>query len=308
MDKKNIIFFLGKGGVGKSTMSSVMSTKLSNSGKKVLIVSLDPAHNLSDIFKKELNNDVHTIRQNLDGMEIDLNVWVKKYLKNARDEIKSNYIYTNAFSLFDKYMDVMKYSPGAEEYAVLWGIEHIYKNYSEKYDYVIFDTPPTGLTVRFLAMPSISRIWIKELSKMREDILNKRHYVLKINPEAGVIQGATDKKDDKVYNKLRGINLELDKMHELFTKKSIMNVVVNPDELSLNETIRIRSELDKIGIKIDSIILNKVTSKHTPIIEKINSNLENYPIFKVELMSKNLNNVSDLENFNIEELINYLNL
>ncbi len=306
--EKDLLFFLGKGGVGKSTMSSTTALKLSKTGKKVLIVSLDPAHNLSDIFEKEIGNNIIPVNDNLDAMEIVLSIWVKNYLKESQKEIKANYSYTNAFTQFDRYIGIMKYSPGTEEYAVLWGIEHIYDNYADKYDFIVFDTPPTGLTLRFLAMPSISKIWIEELSKMREDILKKRRLILKFNPDASVVKGARDKKEDRVYNKLQNINLQLGKMHELFTQHSVINVVVNPDELSLNETLRIRDELDKLGINIKSIILNKLREWHTDIVDKINTTFEKYPIFYVKLLEKGVNGIKGLDEFDLKDFMKHLNL
>ena len=126
---KKIAFFLGKGGVGKTTISSTVAYQISQEGTKVLIVSLDPAHNLGDVFGKKLSNEVQPLETNLDGMEVELAVWVNRYLKQSRDEIRTNYMYHSAINL-ETYVNILKYSPGTEEYAVLWAIEHVYKTYA----------------------------------------------------------------------------------------------------------------------------------------------------------------------------------
>ncbi|MDR1785181.1 MAG: ArsA family ATPase [Spirochaetaceae bacterium] len=248
-------FFLGKGGVGKTTVSAATAFQLSREGERVLIISLDPAHNLGDVFGLKLANTLRPLGDNLDGIEVDLAFWVAEYLRQSRDEIRANYLYQNAINL-ETYVNILKYSPGTEEYAVLWAIEHAIREYGGRYGVIIFDTPPTALTLRFLAMPSITQMWVRELSRMRETILKKRQAILSINPDASVVQGAVDKRDDRIYTKLTGIAGRLGALHKLFAE-SYISVVVNPDSLSLTEALRIRTELGNLGAPIDSLCLNK---------------------------------------------------
>jgi arsenite-transporting ATPase len=311
---KKIAFFLGKGGVGKTTISSTAAYQLSREGAKVLIVSLDPAHNLGDVFQKELNNDRLPLDTNLDGMEIDLAAWVTRYLKESRDEIKANYLYHSAINV-DSYVNILKYSPGTEEYAVLWAIEHIYQEYAAAYDLIIFDTPPTALTLRFLAMPSITGLWVRELSSMREKILKKRQTILAINPGAGIVksysrageaapvQGAMDKNDDQIYIKLSGIGRRLTELQRLFSRESYLSVVVNPDTLSLSEALRIRGELDKLGVHINSVCLNKASPEGTGR-EKVEKNFGNCPVFMSRLLAEGIRAVSDLGAIDVEGVKN----
>lgn len=82
-----------------------------------------------------------------------------------------------AFAL-DHYMDTLRYSAGIEEYAILEALCHIFKQRQE-YEVIVFDTPPTALTLRVMALPSISQIWLKRLSGLREKILERRRAILK---------------------------------------------------------------------------------------------------------------------------------
>ena len=70
----NVYFFIGKGGVGKSTCSAIFAYQQAKQGKNVIINSIDPAHNLSDIFKKSLSNKVSKITNNLFALETDINI------------------------------------------------------------------------------------------------------------------------------------------------------------------------------------------------------------------------------------------
>jgi arsenite-transporting ATPase len=90
----------------------------------VLIASLDPAHNLGDVLGAELSGEPSKVEDNLYAMEVDLAAWVQIYLQESRNELAATYSYNLTLNL-DSFFDIMKYSPGTEEYAVLWAIEHI---------------------------------------------------------------------------------------------------------------------------------------------------------------------------------------
>ncbi|MCK5201063.1 MAG: ArsA family ATPase, partial [Spirochaetales bacterium] len=173
-----VIFFTGKGGVGKSTSSAIFAYKLAKAGKSVFLNSIDPAHNLHDIFDTKLGVIPKDVVDGLSVVETDLEQWVKKYLKDTEKEFKEVYKYQEAFNLH-KYFRTLKYSPGLEEYAVLLALRDTIEKYSDR-DYIVFDTPPTALTLKFLALPSVSLLWLRELVKFRQMILDKKEIVTKI--------------------------------------------------------------------------------------------------------------------------------
>ncbi len=166
MNKATNIFFVGKGGVGKSTSSALTSVFLAQKGFQVLIISLDPAHNQSDIFEKNLSDKPFQIAPNLLAIEIDQEFWIKQYLKDIHNQINKTYSYLTALNL-DKYFKVIKHSPGLEEYALILAFEQIRKDFSQL-DYLIFDMPPTALALKFFNLPSLSMIWIEHLLALRE--------------------------------------------------------------------------------------------------------------------------------------------
>ncbi|HAP54607.1 MAG TPA: arsenic-transporting ATPase [Spirochaetaceae bacterium] len=249
-------FFLGKGGVGKTTLSSAFALSLAKRGDKVLIASLDPAHNLGDILGTRLSGEPTAIETGLDALEVDLAYWVNKYLDESRAQMKANYSYNTTFNL-DSFFNIIKYSPGTEEYAVLWAIEDIHCRLGPLYDAVVFDTPPTALSLRFLSLPMISGLWVKELRQLREKILSKRQTVARINPESPIAASCIDKDEDKVYGQLKNIGLRLRGLEQLFAKESFISVIVNPDQLSVDEALRIQEELSKLGIPLSAICVNK---------------------------------------------------
>ena len=178
MEGATNIFFMGKGGVGKSTAASLNSLFLAQKGYHVLIVSLDPAHNQSDIFERNLSDKPLEIVPNLLGAEIDQDYWIRQYLKDVQDQISRTYSYLTAFNL-DKYFRVVKYSPGLEEYALILVFKDILQKFSDL-DFLVFDMPPTALALKFFALPTLSLIWIEQLLVLRQEIIKKRDLITKV--------------------------------------------------------------------------------------------------------------------------------
>jgi len=293
-------FFLGKGGVGKTTMSAAFALSMARSGKRVLIASLDPAHNLGDVLCCKLVDTPKEVEKNLYALEVDLAVWVEKYLEESREELARTYSYNLTLNL-DSFFDIMKYSPGTEEYAVLWAIEHIRCNLSADYDVIVYDTPPTALSLRFLAMPAISNLWIAELTKLRALILEKRSTITRLNPSSPIAKSCVDKADDKVYGKLGSIKRRLTDLSALFSLESYMAVVLNPDVLSVSEAIRIKDELDKIDVPLSGICLNKrgVSTAAWSIHDK----LADSPLFEVDFKAGGLHTRDDLATIDTKALV-----
>ncbi len=248
----DIYFFAGKGGTGKSTCSAVFSVQKSNNGKSVLINSIDPAHNLSQIFEKKLSNESRKIANKLYAQETDLNIWKRKYLTSIEDEMRATYKNQTAFNL-NKYFKTLKYSPGLEEYATILAVEDVLKK-NKDMDIIIFDTPPTALFLNFLSLPYSSLKWLEQLSLLRKHILDKRETINKIHA------GKKEKKKDtdKVLKEITGMVLKFKNLVEVFqSKKSHYVIVMNPNSLSLSESQIIINHLKDLGIAVESVILNK---------------------------------------------------
>jgi len=192
-----VLFFVGKGGVGKSTNSSLFALKLARSGKQVLLNSIDPAHNLHDIFQTPLGSKPKQIVPGIEAMETDLDQWVKKYLKDTERDFRSVYKYQEAFNLH-RYFKTLKYSPGLEEYAVLLALVDTLRRFADR-DYIIFDTPPTALTLKFLALPDVSLLWLQELSQFRQLVPRQRadHHSNQAGAQAGEPGARSDSRQDR---------------------------------------------------------------------------------------------------------------
>ncbi|MGD8725772.1 MAG: ArsA family ATPase, partial [Desulfobacterales bacterium] len=173
-----INFFIGKGGVGKSTTSAITAVQFAQNGRDTLLVSMDPAHNQCDIFQENFSEKPKRVCHHLEVKEVNVDYWIRKYLKETEKTIKQTYRYESAFNL-QNYFDVLQFSPGLEEYALLLAFENVLHT-SQNKDIIIFDMAPTALTLRFFSLPSITLIWLEELLKLRNKIYAKKEIISKI--------------------------------------------------------------------------------------------------------------------------------
>jgi arsenite-transporting ATPase len=289
-----ILFYTGKGGVGKSTMAASAAWQLSQKSR-VLIVSLDPAHNLGDIFCVSLNGREMRMNDRLLLREVDLQKLSRDYLEREIGVLTRTYSYLQALNL-DRYFSVLKYSPGIEEYALLTSIEETIRR-EKDFDFIIFDTPPTGLTLRFLALPQITITWIDRLAQIRRQILDKRHTIQKIRGPASEeekkqeIKLAYDEKDDPVLNRLMALKGNYESLTGILQGPDCGVVLVfNPDMLSLRESERLVEGLRDINLPLRLLIQNKVTEENRSIAGQVVAELRkmvgDVPLLQVALSAQ----------------------
>jgi len=266
-----ILFYTGKGGVGKSTMSAASAWQLSRD-HRVLIVSLDPAHNLGDIFGITLNDKKYRVSDTLILKEVDIQKLSKEYLTREINVLTGTYSYLKAINL-DNYFSILKYSPGIEEYALLTSIEDTIRNETE-FDYIIFDTPPTGLTLRFLALPKVTITWIERLSQIRRMILEKRYTIRRLRGPLDDQETLLNyrEEDDDALNRLK----RLDKNYQSLTTilqgpQCGIVLVYNPDLLSLRESERLMEGLQELKLPLRLLINNKVTADKTEMADFVDA-------------------------------------
>lgn len=299
-DSKTVnIFFLGKGGVGKSTSSALTAVFLADKGYDVLLVSMDPAHNQSDIFEKKLSEKPSQISSNLIVKEININHWIKKYLSEVENQIKRSYSYLTALNL-EKYFKVIKYSPGIEEYALLMAYKEIRNKFKEK-DYIIFDMPPTALTLKFFGLPRLSKMWLEKLLDLRNAIIKKREIITKVK------LGKKEFERDKILNKLNAQTENYNEIIDEFedNKKTILNMVTNVDKLSFSESELIVRNLKLFNLKVENLIVNKLPhgSSYDELREKFNHQkiqtfpLSSYPLIGLPALQHFLSNGVSLDDY-----------
>ena len=247
----DVLFFLGKGGTGKSTSATLCALDLAAKGRRVVLASFDDAHNLSDIFMSDFSHDPKQVLPGLDVIQVDRDREIASYLKGVTKKVKRNYTYLTAFNLTN-YFDVLKFSPGMEAHALTAAFSDLLKKY-QGWDYLIADMPPTALSLSFFNLPALSLLWIDQLEKLRRDINKKKEIIEKIKFAGKEIA------QDKVMARIIEIKSDHLVLKTFFEQKAICYAVHNTDALSLAETRRIADQLDSLGIKLAGRFCNHRT-------------------------------------------------
>lgn len=258
-----ILFFIGKGGVGKSTLSALSGLYLAEKSKNVLITSLDPAHNISDIFELHPAAKIRKVKSNLSVLEVDQQGWIKNYLKERENQFSKAYAYLTSFSL-EKHFSVLQYAPGIEEYALLQAFDHTLKSNPE-YDVFIFDMPPTALSLKFFALADISLLWLKKLFELRAEIAHKNEIISKIR------FGRIEMERDRVMQNIQQQMNFWEKLAHIFkdSNQTFPVLVTNPDKLSVLEGERIKTKLNELTMPDPIMAVNKTTEQTLPAADAL---------------------------------------
>ena len=251
------IFFLsGKGGVGKSTLSTALALALSKRGFKTLLVSLDPAHSLSILLKEELGGAPRKVAPNLSALEVNLGKEMKEYLRRVEKEAEK-IVSPALIGKVKNQIELAYNSPGALELATVDSVYRIVKNYGRGFDKIVFDTAPSGYTVRLMASPDKLLNWVDSLIEMREEALKYRK------------MAGEEVKEDPVLSILRKRREEYRFLGELFrSDKTLFGVVVNPGELPLKIGERTLKEIEEAGVPVRLILANKFREKGGELFKK----------------------------------------
>jgi len=258
------IFFIGKGGTGKTTIAALTATALAEKGEKVVLFSMDPAHNLFDVFQVNTSKNAVKIQDTLIIEEIDIQYWIKTYLKSIEEKIAKSYQHLTALSL-EKHLKTIKYSPGLEEYALQYAYEAVNKSYND-FTFRLFDMPPTALALRFFNLPGLTLVWLEQLIELRKEILEKQKII------NTVYQREEIKTYDKILTQL--IKMQSDNQQIILdfqdNQKSGIYIVLNEDSLSINESLDIFGMIKENGFSHNGILVNKYQEimKKKDIVEK----------------------------------------
>lgn len=249
---KKILFFGGKGGVGKTTCASGYAVKMAEEGNNVLLISTDPAHSISDLFKQDIGSDIINLRNNLDALEINPEKEAKDYIKEIRNNLH-RIVSPIIIDEINKQLDAASVSPGTHEAALFDKMIKVINETANEYDYIIFDTAPTGHTIRLLTLPELLGSWINSLLKKRRKAIRYKHM-------ANRQVKAENVEDDPIVKILRRRRDNLKKARKILIDNNKLSFVfvMNAERLPFEETKKATKMLDKYEIPIETIIINRI--------------------------------------------------
>jgi len=251
---RRVVFFGGKGGVGKTTCAAAFALAASRRGTRVLLVSTDPAHSTADIFQQPIGATPREISKNLFALEIDAERESARYVDQVKTDIEKIFSPT-VVQRARKQIDLAAASPGLAEVALLDRmIDLIVANDSarSRYDLIVFDTAPTGHTMQLLRMPEAMTTWIEALVKHRRALLDIDHQ----SDEQREAAASTD----PVLTALDRRHRRLVDLRAYVTDrgKTSFVLVTIPERLAIDETARAVETLRDTALDIGALIVNRV--------------------------------------------------
>lgn len=254
------IFTSGKGGVGKTTTSCALAVALENAGKRVLVVSTDPAHNLSDAFAQKISGSTSPTKiTGYDGMyalEVDPTEAAESYLSSAvssAEEAGANGNGGGIGSLLpiDTIRQLLTSVPGIDEAVSFGQISKLAK--SMEFDIVLVDLAPTGHALRLLGFPAVADKALARIETMKESIAPMLQMMTAGDP---TVQEKIRRAEEKLSDARRSVE-EVSKM--LINQETTTFICVAIAEfLSVYETERLVQELVTMDINVRNVICNQL--------------------------------------------------
>lgn len=256
---RKFVFFGGKGGVGKTTVSSAYAYKCASEGLNTLLVSTDPAHSTQDVFDQQFTDDVQAVEgvENLYAMEIDPEEEVSRHLMETKRAL-GDQVSASMVNQIDRQIEMAHQTPGAYEAALFDRFVDVMRN-SEEYDRVVFDTSPTGGTLRLLSLPDFLEGWIQRL-------LLKRKQSVKLFERAAIGNNEPRRMmdGDPIIDRLQKRKEMFEYAGQTLREEAAFFVVFNPDQLSVRETGRAIEGLEEKGLWVAGLIANRLTPEPDP--------------------------------------------
>ncbi len=249
-----IILFAGKGGVGKTSVAAATGIKTAQMGYRTVVMSLDVAHSLADIF--DLDRDLLDqnkgqpveINQNLWIQELDIQEEIQRYWGDIHAYLASLF---NTAGLDDVLAEELAVLPGMEEISLLLYINKYVRN--QEFDVILLDCAPTGESLRFISIPTTLEWYMKKIFKV------ERKFAKYLRPVAKRITDVPLPGDDyfqaieDLFNKLKGVDKIL-----VDPTTTTVRLVTNPEKVVLNETRRAFMYFCLYKMSIDAIIMNRM--------------------------------------------------
>ena len=303
---REVLFFGGKGGVGKTTLAATVACLAAREGYRTLLVSTDPAHSTSDVLEVTLGPDPREVRPGFWAMEIDPAVEADRYIEEVKERI-AEVTPPRLAAEVERQIDIARVTPGAEESALFDRFTKITDDAGEKYDRLLFDTAPLGHTLRLLSLPELMGAWISGLISRRQKVNVLGRMWRNV---AGAAAGSESDRPDPVLGALEERQARFERARRLITdvKRAGFVFVVTPEHLPVAETERSVVTLEKYGIPVAGILVNQVVpedadgalsasrrERQATYVERIQRSFSAYPVHSIPLLDGKLHGLDALD-------------
>lgn len=277
---RRALFIGGKGGVGKTSTASAVAWDQARQGRKVLVVSTDPAHNLGHLWERQVGDSpVPLWRPSvtgtagdagaagaasneglLDGVEIDPDATSQRHLAQVTATLK-DLMPPHLHKQVEQHVQLSAHSPGTHESATLERMADLVTHNGHDYDLMIFDTAPSGHTARLLALPEIMTTWTEGLlqrrSKAEKFGAAVRAFDDNDDPDSSVGAG----RDRRIRQVLTQRKIKFEGLRRLVTdsRQCSFVIVLAPERLPVLESVELYRQLTSLGVDVAGLVVNRLS-------------------------------------------------
>jgi arsenite-transporting ATPase len=298
---RHILFFGGKGGVGKTTCSAATALAASRQGKRVLLVSTDPAHSTADVLGCALGPDIRSVTERLRAIEIDAETEVRRYLSQAKSQLTAAFS-PSVLKEALRQIEMTATMPGVADVAVFERMNDIALSKGEEFDLIVFDTAPTGHALRLLSMPESMGVWVRALAE-------RRRAAHEASGSAGSSLSGSPISSDPVLETLERRAERLERVkHELVGPRAAIVLVLVPERLPIEETARSLAALQQADLEVGAVVVNRILPdgltdafsrsrklQEQAYLDEIERRFASVPRIRVSQLATDVNGLADLE-------------
>lgn len=243
------MLYTGKGGVGKTSVAAATALKAAKAGKKVLVMSTDPAHSLADAFDTPIGPDPKEMASGLWAQEMDHTTMIEESWSEIQNYMTSLFAWQGSNSLEAEELAML---PGMDE---LFGLLMVRRHFQGgEYDALIVDAAPTGETLKLLSLPDHMSWFVEKIFPMQ------RRAAKLVRPFAGRTKSLPPLPDDSVFAAGQKFYEAIASVEEVLTNRESASVrlVVNAEKMVIAEARRAYTYLNLYDYGVDAVVVNRL--------------------------------------------------
>ncbi len=297
--ERRLAFFGGKGGVGKTTLAAAFATLLAGRGEKTLLVSTDPAHSTGDILGAKLSGEPQQVEEKLWAVEIDAARDAEEYVEKIKADARES-VSTEVLPTVEQHLELAKNSPGTEESALFDRFVDLISLCPAEYDRVVFDTAPTGHTLRLLTLPALLTAWAEGVVRQREKVAGMERMMRNL-------AGSDAPDGDPILERLRERRHKFHHARHRLLEDTAFYLVLIPERLPIEETARALKTLAANGVLVETLLVNRVfpdavegdfmrsrLEQQREYLEEIEERFGEKPVIKIEQEARDITDRAQL--------------
>jgi arsenite-transporting ATPase len=241
------ILYTGKGGVGKTSVAAATGRAIAARGSRVIVLSTDPAHSLSDILETPVGGEPTDVGDGLFAQQVQAQEELERNWSTVQDWLGRSLVERGVDRIA---ADELSVPPGGDELFSLLAIKAHWE--SGEWDAIVVDCAPTGETLRLLSFPDVARWWLGK-------VFGREHALLAAARPLARAFLDVQLPDERVFLEVQELVQNLVTMNEILRgEQSSLRLVMTPDRMVVKEAMRTFTYLNLFGYLTDAVVVNRV--------------------------------------------------